>query len=356
MNFNRDGTLSARFTRAVVLHRLFIRPKDNLTPLAFSTSAHGKSVYSAIMNVHETIANRANARYEEMIREGLAYFTSPHPAKELEEALSKTITELSHLVCSLIARYVLYCDVTRGARRQRLSSMGFDAAHPTPTFGPDQWAATIVAVVILSIVTMVLMPGSKHLGAPNILTIAITYAVSIGFAVMAAVVVAQRLIEHHEGEKPAYPPFGELLVASLIVIGLSIAIRIAIPLVPAFIEGNSTKAALQDVVSQFRERLPGIIIPFMCTISLGLLCSYVDLWGGTSVRVAMVGAIGNGLAFSVAGFLVGTVLDPSVLLQFFDPESRSSKAHYHRQHRNNRGGDRRHSAHGVQKVGACAQG
>jgi hypothetical protein len=318
VNFNRDGTLSARFTRAVVLHGLFIRPKDDLTPLAFSTSAHGKSAYSAIMNVHETIANRANARYEEMIREGLAYFTSPHPAKELEEALSKTITELSNLVCSLIARYVLYCDVTRGARRQRLSSMGFDATHPTPTFGPDQWAATIVAVVILSIITMVLMPGSKHLGAPRILTIAITYAVSIGFAVMAAVVVAQRFIERHEGEKPAYPPFGELLVAALIVIGLSIAIRIAIPLVPAFIEGNSTGAALQDVVSQFRERLPGIITPFMCTISLGLLCSYVDLWGGTSVRVAMVGAIGNGLAFSVAGFLVGTMLDPSVLAQFFD--------------------------------------
>ncbi len=318
VNFSRDGTLSARFTRAVVLHRLFIRPKDDLTPLVFSTSAHGRSAYSAIMNVHEAIADRANSRYEEMIREGLAYFTSPHPTKELEEALSKTITELSNLVCSLIARYVLYCDVTRGGRRQRLSSMGFDTTHPTPTFGPDQWAATIIAVMILSIVAMVLMPGSKQLGAPKILTIAITYAASIGFAVMAAVVVAQRFIEHHEGEKPAYPPFGELLVAALIVIGLSIAIRIAIPLVPALIESNGDGAALRDVVSQFRERLPGIIVPFICTISLGLLCSYVNLWGGTSLRVATVGAIGNGLAFSAAGFFVGKMLDPSVLAQFFD--------------------------------------
>ena len=322
MNFGRDGTLSARFTRAVALHWLFIRPKDDITPLEFSTRPHARSAYSAIMNFHETMANRANARYEEMIRESLSYFTRANPTKELEDALSKTIAELSNLVCSLIARYVLYCDVTRRSRRQRLSRMGFDATHPIPTFGPDRWAATILAVVILSIGMMVLMPGAKHLGAPKILTIAITFAVSIGFAVMAAVLVAQRFIERHEGEKPAYPPFGELLVASLIVVGLSIGIRIAIPLVPALIEGNSVAAALQDVVSQFWERLPGILTPFMCTISLGLLCSYVDLWNGTSLRVAAVGAIGNGLAFLVAGFFVGQLLDPSVLAQFFylDPD------------------------------------
>ena len=317
VNFRRDGTLSARFTRAVALHWLFIRPKDDGTPLEFCTSAYGRSAYSTIMNYYEAIAHRANARYEEMIRESLACFTSAHPTKELEEALSKTITELSNLVCSLIARYVLYCDVSRRGRRRRLSSMGFDATHPIPDFGLNQWAATILAVVLLSIVMMVLMPGTKHLAAGQILTIAITFAVSIGFSVMAAIVVAQRFIERHEGEEPAYPPFGELLVAALIVVGLSMAIRIAIPLVPALIEGNGAEAALQDVVSQFWQRLPGIITPFTCTISLGLLCSYVDLWKGTSLRVAAVGAIGNGLAFLAAGFLVGAMLDDSVLAQFF---------------------------------------
>jgi hypothetical protein len=271
VNFRRDGTLSARFTRAVALHWLFIRPKDDGIPLEFSTSAHGKSAYSAIMSFHEPMANRANARYEEMIREGLAYFTSAHPTEELEETLSRTITELSNLVCSLIARYVLYCDVSRRGRRRRLSNMGFDATHPIPDFGLNQWAATILTVVILSIAMMVLMPGTKHLAAGKILTVAITFAVSIGFAVMAAIVVAQRFIERHEGEEPAYPPFGELLVAALIVVGLSMAIRIAIPLVPALIEGNGVEAALQDVVSQFWQRLPGIITPFTCTISLGLV-------------------------------------------------------------------------------------
>jgi hypothetical protein len=130
VNFGRDGTLSARFTRAVALHWLFIRPKDDGTPPEFPTNASGRSAYSAIMNSHEALASRAYARYEEMIRESLAYFTSP--TKELKEALSKTITELSNLVCSLIARYALYCDVTRRGRRQRLSSMGFDATHPMP--------------------------------------------------------------------------------------------------------------------------------------------------------------------------------------------------------------------------------
>ena len=317
VNFSRDGTLSARFTRAVALHWLFIRPKDEVTPLEFSTSAHGRSAYSAIMNFHEAVANRADARYEEMIRESFAYFNSADPTVELKETLSKTITELSNLVCSLIARYVLYCDVTRRGRRQRLSSMGFDATHFMPTFGLDQWAATILTVVILSI-GMILMPGHRYVGASEILTIAITFGVSIGFAVMAAVVVAQRFIEHHEGEEPAYPPFAELLVAALIVVGLSIALRIAILLVPALIEGNSAAAALQDVLKQFPRRLPGLITPFICTISLGLLCSYVNLWKGSWLRVAAVGAIGNGLAFLVAGFLVGTLLDDGLLRQLFD--------------------------------------
>jgi hypothetical protein len=63
--------------------------------------------------------------------------------------------------------------------------------------------------------------------------------------------------------------------------------------------------------------LPGIITPFACTISLGLLCSYVDLLNRTSFRVAAVGALGNGLALSAAGFLVGRLLEDSVLAQFF---------------------------------------
>ena len=93
------------------------------------------------------------------------------------------------------------------------------------------------------------------------------------------------------------------------------AMRIGIPLVPALAAGDSS--ALQGVVTQFWERLPGIITPFTCTISLGLLCSYVDFVNRTSFRVAAVGVLGNGLALSAAGFFVGRLLEDSVLAQFF---------------------------------------
>jgi hypothetical protein len=314
-NFDMDGTISARFTRAVALYWLFIGPNDNGTPLEFRANAFARSAYAAIMQFGEAIANRASARYEEIMHTGRAYFTSPDPTKEVTEALNRTTMELSNLVCSLIARYVLYCDRTRRGRQQRLSTLGFDASHLPPRFGVDQWAATILIVTMLSIFMMRFMPGTRPPAATQLLIIAITYGVSIGLAVMGAVVVAQRFIERHEGEKPAFPPLAELVLAALIVVGLSMALRIGIPLIPALIEGDSV--ALHGVATKFWERLPGIITPFTCTISLGLLCSYVDLLNRTSVGVAAIGALGNGLALSVAGLLVGSLLDDAVLSQFF---------------------------------------
>jgi hypothetical protein len=315
VNFDTDGTISARFTRAVALYWLFVGPNNGSTQLEFRANAYARSAYATIMQFGEPTANRASARYEEIMHAARAYFTSAHPTEELTEALNRTTTELSNLVCSLIARYVLYCDRTRRGRQQRLSTLGFDASHLPPHFGIDQWAATILIVIMLSILMMRFMPGTRPPAATQLLIIAITYGISIGFAVMGAVVVAQRFIERHEGEKPAFPPFAELVLAALIVVGLSMAIRIGIPLVPALIGGDGS--ALQSVVTQFWERLPGIITPFICTISLGLLCSYVDLLNRTSLRVVAVGALGNGLALSAAGFLVGSLLDDLVLSQFF---------------------------------------
>jgi len=302
LNFSSDGTLSARFTRAVALHRLFIVPNNDGTPLEFPANAHGRSAYARIMHQGEATAGRANARYEELMQAGFAYFTSPHPTKELKESLNRTITELSNLICSLIARYVLYCNVTRIGRRERLSKMGFDAPMGRK-FGLDQWAATILTTIILSIAMMTLMPGTHPLPATKIMTIAVTFALSIGFAVISAVLVAQRFIERHEGEKPAYPPFAELTLAALVVAGLWIAMRIGVPLVPALVQGSSSE--FQGVITQFWDRLPGIITPLVCTISVGLLCSYVDLLNRTWFHVAVVGAIANGLALMAAAFSSG---------------------------------------------------
>jgi hypothetical protein len=166
------------------------------------------------------------------------------------------------------------------------------------------------------------MPGTSPQAASKILIIAITFGVSIGFAVMGAAVVAQRFIARHEGEGSAFPPIAELILAALVVVGLSMTMRIGFPLVPVLIGGDSS--ALQAVVTQFWEKLPGIITPFTCTISLGLLCSYVDL-NRTSFRVAAVGALGNGLALSASGFLVGNLLDDSVLAQFFSVQPNQAR-------------------------------
>jgi hypothetical protein len=83
--------------------------------------------------------------------------------------------------------------------------------------------------------------------------------------------------------------------------------------VPALIEGEG----LHDVLTQFVERLPGTITPIVCTISLGLLCTYLGSLGWSSYRVSAIGAVGNGLAFLGAGWLVGSLLSDTVLAQFY---------------------------------------
>jgi hypothetical protein len=315
LRFAGDSTLEARFTRTVGLYCLFIVPKNCGTQLTFPAGAHARSAYAAIMQLSESLARRAEEGYEDLMQAGLEYFGSDHPAKEAKNGLSRTIADESNLICALIARYVLYCDRTALGRRLRLSNMGFDRSHPMPSFGLDKWAMTIVAVMALTALIMTQTPGAKPIGSGAVLSIAITFALSIGFAVMGSILVAQRFIERRENSGSAFPPFAELLVAGLIVAGLAIVLRIAIPLLPAVL--NSGSAGFQDVITQFTQRWPGVIVPFSCTISLGLLCSYLGPLGWGWPRVLMVAAIGNGLAFMAAGFLLASLISDAVLAQFY---------------------------------------
>jgi hypothetical protein len=312
LNFSGDGTLAARFTRAVALYNLFVGPGNDGTVPELARNGYSRSAYARIMQQGEAVAVRAGARYEDLMRTGLAFFTSSQPTPELKEALNCNITDVSSLTCSLVARYVLFCELTHNGRLQRLADMGF-SARPTPRFGPDKWAATILLVVLLGVGMMMYMPGTRQIEMGKALVIAITFGVSIGFAVLGAIVVAQRFIERHEGDGTAFPPIAELVLAALIVVGLSIALRIGIPLVPALMQDQG----FHDVFNQLVERLPGTIIPFICTISLGLLCSYLGSLDWNWYRVSCVGALGNGLALMGAGWLVGSLLDPKVLAQFY---------------------------------------
>ncbi|MET4722132.1 hypothetical protein ABIF63_006238 [Bradyrhizobium japonicum] len=312
LSFSRDGTLPDRFTRAIGLYNLFVGPRQNAAALDFTGNGYGRSAYAMIMQMGDAVAARADARYEEMMHAGLAFFTSSLPTPELKDALNRNIAEVTNLTCGLVSRYVLFCERTHSGRLQRLARMGF-AYSPGPTFGLDQWATTIFLVTAWSIGMMVFMPGTLPIDVGKVLTIAVTFGASIGFAVLGAIVVAQRFIGRKEGNTPGYPPIAELVVAGLVVVGLSIALRIGIPLVSALMQGGG----YQDVLRQFIERLYGVITPFICTISLGLICSYMGCSRMSWYRVAALGALANGAALTCAGWLVAHMIGQQVLAQFY---------------------------------------
>ena len=317
LSFEADGSPAARFTRAVGLYWLFVGPNSNAATNEVATA--NRAAYARIMQLGEATVVRLAARYDELMEAGLAYFTAAHPDKELKQALNRSIGEVTLLTCSLIARYVLCSNATESKRRQRLSAMGFDATGAIWTFGADQWVSTILGVIVLSAAMMAIMPGTLPLSADHILRISVMFGLSIGFAVIGGVWVAQRFLERQHGETSVHPPIAELTLAALIVAGLSAGLRIATRLVPALIQGSSS--ALPDAVSQFLERWPGIIIPFTCTVSLGMLCAYPGTRPWSQLRVAAVGALANGLAFIATAPLIGWLLSDEVLAQYYKPQA-----------------------------------
>jgi uncharacterized protein YneF (UPF0154 family) len=315
LKFEADGSAASQFTRAVGLYWLFVRPNTN----GAANEVANRAAYTRVMQLGEATLVRLAARYDELMETGLAYFTATHPTRELRQALDRSISEVSLLTCSLIARYVLYSTATESKRRQRLSTMGFDATGAIWKFGADQWVTTILAVIVLGAGMMVFLPGTLSLEASRILAISVTFALSIGFAVIGGVWAARRFLERHDRELSADPPIAELTLAALIVAGLSIGLRIAFPLVPALIQGSST--ALPDAINMFIQRWPGIIIPFACTISLGLLCAYVGARPWRQFRVAAAGALGNGLAFMLAALFVAWLVSDDALGTIYKPDA-----------------------------------
>ena len=123
--------------------------------------------------------------------------------------------------------------------------------------------------------------------------------------------MAGRFIQRKEGADEQFPPLLELTVAGLLVTGLSIMIRIGWPLIPGLL--NTGHLGLRDWVDQFIQRWPFVLLPFVCTLSIGVLCSYLGnkQWGWP--RLAAVGGIINGLAFGAAAVLIVYLLDERFL-------------------------------------------
>jgi hypothetical protein len=80
-NFSSDGTLPARFTRAVALYWLFVGPRNN-NNFDFSVNTHSRAAYARILQLADDVLTRADFRYEDLMQRGLAYFTSQRPSKD----------------------------------------------------------------------------------------------------------------------------------------------------------------------------------------------------------------------------------------------------------------------------------
>jgi hypothetical protein len=304
LNFDNDGTLSSAFTRAVSLYWLFLVPYTDTTPLPFPSSSDGRSTYVTTMRLYEKVIGQAAAAYRKMMINGLAYFAATG-SKDAENALRQSVREVSNLVSALIARYVLLLDKSASHRRKRLSSMGFDTEDCLPPLGRDQWIAVTLVIAVLLMLMSTLLPGRDHEIGEK-LSLSVRIALQLGMAVIGGTSVARRFIQRNDGTSARFPPLVELVVAGLVVVGLCIGLRIAWPLLADFLASGTV--SLSKALASFAERWAWIFMPLVCTVSIGLLCSYLGSLAWSRLRASAVGAAGNGVAFAATGFFISQLI------------------------------------------------
>jgi hypothetical protein len=198
--------------------------------------------------------------------------------------------------------------------------MGFNARDHLPAFGRDQWAASILCTILLFSFLSIILPGRQPFHVAFLYSVLMS--VQLGIALIGGTMVAQRFVRRDEGEGLRFPPLAELLAAGLVVIGLCFTIRIGWPLLPNIIKTG--ELGLNESLDLFAQRWAFILLPFVCTISIGLLCSYLGNSSRSWMALAAIGGIFNGLAFVITGFLVGQLL-PEALLTEINPDADVSK-------------------------------
>jgi hypothetical protein len=120
-------------------------------------------------------------RNDSLMENSLACFTSSKPTRAMEEAFKKSIQDLSLTICRLIARWVLYLEVTENQRRKRLSSMGLNPRDHSPAFGRDQWVASILVIIVLFLFTSIVVPGKQPFSQTFMYSVLM--AIQLGMAV-----------------------------------------------------------------------------------------------------------------------------------------------------------------------------
>jgi hypothetical protein len=304
-----DGSLASRFTRAVSLYWLFIMPDNAGSPLPFPVNLNGRSTYTRIMRLNEKAVDQSVALYDSLMENSLACFTSSKPTRAMEEALKKNIQDLSLTICRLIARWVLYLEVTENQRRKRLSSMGLNPRDHSPAFGRDQWVASILVIIVLFLFTSIVVPG-KQAFSQNFMY-SVLMAIQLGMAVIAGTAVAQRFIRRQEGNVWQFPPLAELTISALVVVGLCIVLRIGWPLVPDLL--NTGSVSLSQSLSEFADRWPFVLLPFVCTFSIGLMCAHLSTRTWSWLRLAFIGGLLNAATFAITTFLIAELLSGEFL-------------------------------------------
>jgi hypothetical protein len=304
-----DGSLASRFTRAVSLYWLFIMPDNAGTPLPFPTNVNGRSTYRRIMRLNEKAVEQSVALYDSLMENGLACFTSSKPTRAMEEALKKNIQDLSLTICRLIARWVLYLEVTENQRRKRLSSMGLNPRDHSPAFGRDQWVASILVIIVIFLFMSIVVPGKQPFSQTFMYSVLM--AIQLGVAVIAGTAVAQRFIRRQEGNVWQFPPLAELTISALVVVGLCIVLRIGWPLVPDLL--NTGSVSLSQSLTEFADRWPFVLLPFVCTFSIGLMCAHLSTRTWSWLRLALTGGLLNAATFAVATVLIAQLLSGEFL-------------------------------------------
>jgi hypothetical protein len=312
LNFANDGSLSSRFTRAIALYWLFVDPHNNKTPPLFPIGSSGRSGYTKIMNLGESVVSQVNDHYQTLMEVGAAYFTTAKPLRQVEETLRRATQQTADGVCGLIARFVLLQEKTFTQRRNRLTSLGFDHYDEMPMFDVTRWALSMLVISMITLAAVALTPRSSPIGTGEAVVRVVVFAIQIGISLAAATVVAQRFVRRSASRRSVLLVV-ELTVACLIVLTISSIVRIGGFLVSTTL-AQSDGGSFDHILSDFVDRAPALLYPVINTISITLLCSYLlELKWRRSV-LAITGAVCNGLAFVGIALVVSALL-PNTLLR-----------------------------------------
>jgi hypothetical protein len=313
VNFKDDESLSSRFTRAICLYWLFIEPYNNGTALEFPVSPSTKFGYLKTMRLGEKTVLQANSHYEMLMELGAAHFNSAKPIRQVEDSLKKVTREISNLACSLIARFVLLQDKTLTQRRNRLLSLGFDRYDQLPVFSATAWAIVLLGIGAVTLFMVHLTPKTVALPTGEAFLRAIVFLMQMGISIAAGTFLAERFAAH-QGPTPRRRFVFELMVACLVVITMSSALRIGGSLVSAALVKGDTEY-FRDIISDFIDRWSAVMYPVGNTISISLACAYLSMLKWSRLRVAILGAIFNGLVFLAIASVVSLLLPDHVLTE-----------------------------------------